>query len=893
MILHKILRGDGAELYLPFGLARLRALVQIYGEGFFEEKYEVGGALVEVQQSPPFQYVRVTGAQAYFEFLTSGKPVETRTTVDSVSSFTQYKAAAVGVTTSITSTVARIANGAKSYNVIPNSPLGRPAQIDLISEPVGYIETDKTLLYQSYAPVSPHTGPWLRSFIDLDSYSNWYDESGRNPRFERGSTTAFTLRDIDFDVPFQYGVGKTPATRAYIRGDADWPRANAIYQATDDTWGSRTFGIYADAFGQFWFFPISEITAELPNYGQNVPDDVVKMVKPILPSWAWVSSGTAMDWWTTVGVDAAVDFPDIQWRFSADGTKACAVVFERRPAVFDHAYYYANPSTNAPTDATFAEYNAKHTGPMGKFNSTFALGHNDARYSIAPGLVQIEFVVTLTGANSHDFAMSAIVTEIRRPTTCPYFTALADYCWHDIKAADWTSENQHYDAKAGDLIVLDLERYYVPTMVGSFLAPPTARFFALKNISVDRNARLQNFPGSYYGPTTAETQKMFFSNGAQVAAADLRTLSVAMRVGSGAQQLKTVPRLSDPTATVQEAWEYVWFGIRIYTMNRYRTTLYPDTLVPSMLADLKAREGLTGADTLAASPRVTTFVALNLMGTYSAYRDWAIGPWAKSPPPSVVTPSDADQALFNGAFGFSAGTAPGGVSWPRAFLLTDPCFSWNAYGADFCQDWNVTGMSTFFAHPNGTWAFYDQQYVFNGNGVPNPSLDNDINPFDANSYDPVDVGLFEHVIFDAVHLVTSASQRDTTFLDLYNSAVSGGTALGTLVDNFQPMTKADLRATFTKIPYEVTGPWYTTWPAPFTTAIIGVTWGGLTGYYFEGLYVKAPGKTFIRFGGVGDQMGTLSWSLGDLFYTDFTFTTNVSMLENASPIKFSSPVMVV
>lgn len=67
MILHKILRGDGAGRYLPFALAQLRRLANLYGkQGFFQQKYNLPGFEIKVQQAPPFQYAQVqaTGAAA-------------------------------------------------------------------------------------------------------------------------------------------------------------------------------------------------------------------------------------------------------------------------------------------------------------------------------------------------------------------------------------------------------------------------------------------------------------------------------------------------------------------------------------------------------------------------------------------------------------------------------------------------------------------------------------------------------------------------------------------------------------------------------------------------------------------------------------------------------------
>ena len=60
MIVHKLLLGAGAEVWLPFGLSKLRQTAQRFGPSrYFSEKYWIEGFSVEVRQAPPSQYLTI------------------------------------------------------------------------------------------------------------------------------------------------------------------------------------------------------------------------------------------------------------------------------------------------------------------------------------------------------------------------------------------------------------------------------------------------------------------------------------------------------------------------------------------------------------------------------------------------------------------------------------------------------------------------------------------------------------------------------------------------------------------------------------------------------------------------------------------------------------------
>lgn len=878
--------GDDTPAGLTFGLGRLRHFQQMNPQGSFAEKWPVGNAMVHVNQVGPIQTVRVVDGGKYFEFLTSGKPVETFVTTGTVIPFTGYKAAVVCVTADTKGATATIGNGEKAEYTVPNSPLGRPAQLGLIDEPVAYSGT--RLIYEGFPPVSPHTGVWLRSYITASPIGSLFDTSVREPNDRRGSYTPFTFRDIDFDIPFMVGAGKTVAQRGYIREDADWPRANGVQSVTHPVYGTRTFGIYNDAFGQFFFFPLAQMTAP-DGYNQNVLPLYVKRYRPTLPAWCFTSDKTAMQQYTDEGANGMVLFPDTDWKFRHDGTKACAVVFERRAANFDSAYF-TEPSTIGPspfTSANFIAYRDVHMGALSKLGDLFASSESAANYkqfySVAPGVVELTFTITLTGPDPENYTVDIGVEEIRRPTSSAYFTVLAGYSWVDVRATDWTEENQRYDARKGDMVTLDLELHYKPRNGPNEFR--NINFLALKNLSQDKEIRA--FPGALHQGTNFPDGRELRSY--ELVDFDLPTLSFALRLTYNTVVSRTVgvtPHpITDPTpspATTAANFTVTHFGIQIYTLNRYRETLYPEAIDTDARAEIESRGAVSGR--AIATDGLMELIPLSRIDNwtvepYKTYRDWycSIGfgllTGRKAFTPPITDPGNTVENLV-----FS-GTNGDGLS---RFLITDPCHAWQGYGRVLAAMLHTTEQSTFFAHPSGTWAFYDHQYIYNRWGIPRLLAVGGTVAWDT--YTAFDLAYLEHVIFDKVHF---SGGVNSTFRELYNAAVAKGITDGTLVADLQPITIADLRATFTKnAAVFASAPYSPTYPT--TALLLGITWGGVTAYTVDGAYTKSNSRTSLL---LGNAWGLADMSLGGNTYT-IDLATKVDLFNGASPIKFSSAVQV-
>ena len=862
---------------------------QAYLLGFrtWHHEYAVSIADVRIQLDGRKVHVKITPPETfYFEFFTSGNPVVTDVTDTTIIPFTRYAAAVVGVNVHSDGTSdPKIMKGKRATNTIPNSPLGRPAQLTLVDEPTNYPTKDrKTLLYESYAPLHSHTGVWLRAFVNLSGWEDAFSTTYRYGPYRRGELDSFTARDIDFDIPYQYGEGNAAATRAYIRGDADWPRANAIHEVKSEQFGKRTFGIYNDAFGQFWFFPLSKIGPPGDPYSQNVPAEVVKLHKPVLPTWVWQSAKSAAQWWAEQGTNAVVDFQEIDWKFRQDGKCACAVVFERRAATFDTAYFNAAIGPT-PVDITkFENYRDYHTGALTKNMITFAVGYSTQRYSVAPGVVEVEFNVILTGWGDDEFVVQSVVREIRRPTSTAYFTMLAGYAWHDIKAKDWTKENQHFDARAGDMVVLDQEinSYYDYHANSDFVENFRIDFLSLKNLTQDKE--LRTFP-----PTGPWNVPPDYASTLRLLDCDLPTLSFVFKLGY--RQVETVVVAdviggSPPTYPTRKDTEH--FGAFVVVLNRVQDRLYPESMPAYAKAALEYRAGLQGREVMLATKQPYLLLRLDTIQGWG-YSDYAqarlhsmqaVGAKGGAP---VAQASPVTRSLFQTcAYSFSDSYG--------ALLITDPCLGWRAYGAVFVDAFQSNQHSVFFVHPTGSWAFYDQQQVYNLNGATYPVMRVTSGPLGlaTDTYTPLKATLFEHVIFDRVHFVTTRGVKaNTSFRALYNKAVVKGTKDKTLVDEFLPIAMVDLRANFTVVPYVYA-------PAPYgvnvTAAVLRVAWGGGVGYLLDGVYTvaAAAGAQVVT----GDQFGLIDASLGGIFVTAPGGSTIINLNAVGTPIKFSSCAMI-
>jgi hypothetical protein len=876
VILHKILRGEKAGLYLPFGLSRLRALASVYGSsGFFSQKFNIDGHTVEVQQSPPFQYVRIVdNGVTYFEFFTSGNPVELRVAELVEGPTTAYSAATVGVEVSVGAAAIalkpRINKGRRdgAGDGSFTSRIGRPPQANLITEPATGVPTAPArprgridrVLYESFAPMHSHTGVHLRSYN--------YGGNTLDPlHVNRGPMGAEVQRDVGYDVPWQDSRGSSRVREAFLHGSTDWPRACGVQTVSDPTFGTRTFAISVDAFSQFSVFPTSEIDTSITDGTQNVPAVDVKTAKPTLPSWVFQMPQRFIDWYAANATLGLTEFPEIDWKFNPTSTKACAVVYEREAVTFDSAFFADQPSGSPLNLATFNNY--------ARFDTNFAsrqnvplwqedAGSTDQRYIAATGLLEISIHITITGVNPEDFTVAYAVSELRRPTTSTLCTFLAGYPWYDIKKPDGTLY-----AAAGDLCVLDVERYYRPsatptdfdTLVDYYfvgvLKPDSGAsttILSLKNLT--RGTEMRTFPNQ------------------PLAEFDLPTMSFVFSHYTTTTTTRTVNKkpASVEAATFDATYTISHPAAVVYTFNTLREILWPETMTQPVKDTITAEVAVDARTTVAGSD--WTFMPLNDLRDwhsdadlteYQNYLSWKIG--YRSPSPDPTAPTGPFEAWFCAL-----------QTYLPAFSLiyiTNPRFGWYSYADALMNVCGKHSYSTFYVHPTGTWAYFDLTRIYNKYGMAFPLKDYDMSAFDATQ--------LEHVVFDRVHFEFPATRaadppvtNDTTFLQLYNDAV---TATTTLIGEFLPMTKASLRAIFTAQTY-TTG--LRSWLQ------LQTQWWGTTAYYMETAYQGGTDVDGVQYGGGGLRAPTME----DVFYPEVGYGGNPgTMLSSVYFATVASPLL--
>lgn len=852
--------GDDAVSLLPQARAELRKWATFYDpKAIRNQVFPVANGYYRLRQVGEFQYIYIdVQGGMYFEFHTSGRPVEFGTVAGSLGEYQAYKVATVGVDVRFAGAVSVapfIGNNLKQVDASVESVLQRPAQASLIDEPVSYPRAGLAV-YESWAPGHPHTGILLRAWNQSLAAKYPPLVPGGDPQTSRGPIGAHIFRDVDFDIPFQYGVGKSKVTRGYIRGDADWPRANAIQVVEHEVFGSRTFGIYNDAFGHFYVFPLSAVGVELPDFAQNIT--APRQLTPTFPAWCYVPTERARDAYDTYGGAVAIAMPELDWKFHPDGTKACSIVYERTPAVFDEAYFTTAPSGTPFTTADFEYYRDYRSGVSLRQQVTFPPAVLPQRYNSAPGIVEVSIRIELTGSAADAFEANLSVTEIRRPTTSEYCPLLVGYCGQDV--LEEFSETA-YQARRGDMVCLDIERYYEAKSVFSGSAFAWT-MLVLKNLT--RTSELRAFWGSGRDGNFKDWTCRLVDH-------DLPTLSFALRVEYGSFDERTLQVY--PSGTRDEPYSTIHFGISVFVLNRHKEVLYPETIDADARAAIETVKNRSGRDlfpTVPARPYVR--LPLNDMRTWAdlpGLRDYLAAAFKSGSP---ATPSGLLLNWFN------LGIQPYVQISLAPIFITEPRFSWYAYSDEIANHLWSTLHSTFFAHPSGTWAFFDQSMVYNKQGTDlfNPATDHL-----ADTLTPFDPALLEHCIFDRVHFERGdEAVLDTTFRSLYNAAAEAARASPSPPD-LENIELADIRATFEK----------TVQSSPSVQRLeLKTTWFGVSGYYRDGAYTKAlSGSPSID----SDAGGLLDHTLGSVYFPEPNSAGTPFLFEDAvRPAKFSSCTLV-
>ena len=184
-----------------------------------------------------------------------------------------------------------------------------------------------------------------------------------------------------------YGGQKAAAQTIEFPG-VDVVHGFALQHATHPTYGERDVFLAVDSHGVLW--------------ARAIGGEPQSMAIP-LPGWVFTGNQA----------DDLSQRPGWKWRFSSDGKKCCAVVFERKAAVVDSF------------GVTFAG------------GCTFGYAADSLTNGTAPvqldagGLVEFAIEVKLSGRGANDISLSVTLTRDRRTEDLGVGILAADYAWTD------------------------------------------------------------------------------------------------------------------------------------------------------------------------------------------------------------------------------------------------------------------------------------------------------------------------------------------------------------------------------------------------------------------------------------------------------------------------------
>jgi len=877
-----------------------RRVLAIYNSGvrWYDRFEDWGLFIVQMRINNEEVYVNLMGkGEAYFEFQTTGLPVQYWYFNQGGISGQAYNVGVVGVSISKGVATPKLLGGKRvGYpGAIAVSRIKRQNQVILLDEPVHYYSTKTNpkssqhyarMLYDAWAPLHPHTG------LHFHSYGTIWEMNGVHTLL--GSFSSHYLRDIGYDVAWNDNVEFGALREAILPDAADWPRKTGLQQVTSTQYGTREFAIYVDAFDQVSVFPTSQIGEPKTENGmplQNVDPLYVKTERVPLPSWCYKKTQTFRSWYETWKTDTSFkatglyDFPEHDWKIHPDGTYMCAVVYEHELAVFNDAYFSPfatdittqGPGTFFPDQTSFDLLNAFTMGVNALNSGTQTPG--DPYYTSAPGLVEASIDIVLTGPGPEDFTLTVNCYEVRRPTTSQYCTFLAGYCWFDIKATSWTKEEPVYDARRGDLCVLDLELY------GRLSDVKAADLYALKNLTQSKEIRT-------FAATSAYTAGSLFTGMASVLAYNFETLSFVFKV----RNIEVVTDSGWPKHTLH-------FGVVVYTLNRYQHTFFPSIMEAAQQTAILNKVDVDMRAAMVAEFGTLDLMPLNDLADWTSSRlqrlrerycrsltesgsyydvdgDGSVDPYSGNTTPYANQYAARDM-VTGGGFGYKYWKT-GSFDYPapttddynwynhvfrhgiaRPFCLFDletPRPGWWQHSQHILRKCEINPHTTFFTHPNGTWALFNQSLMYNKNGIHLVGLGT--TGLGTSEWDAANM---EHCIFDRVHFSVWGSNStnstiNTSFRELYNEAITRGIDDKTLTDNSSQIALNDMRVTFT--PGTIADPY----DATVTYAQMQITWpSGYNSYYREILYFSgakgAGGSSYYP--GVGG--GALDLSLSTMW----------------------------
>ena len=456
MPVHKLLKGEGAEAFLPFALSRVRAL------SVFDtprtERHALDGVLILIQTNPLCHQhhivIDATGGTVGYEFFTtygSDFPTRWRATHVRLPNMTlPFKGKKLS---SAFNPEGGVLPAAKSNDPLaPAINLQRnaeyfwwPAKTTPDIQNTDAVRTKDFFMSSTLGAVS-----WQANEYDYENFLGSYvNIDGVTPK------VAYFGIDLAADVqPALYEKGKAAAAMPDPTMP-NWPRRAACM-----TVGNRRFVIMTDMQSNFYAFPASYLNNKLtetlfhPSRAKKVtpPEYMPDVVaKPSVSTMSRFIRGPAVEWGasglrflyaeqaapiTTPGQwhyaePGVVPGKDVQrhhylWDFNGTATKACAVVHTHRNGGHENLTVVTGGGTVVAKGMT--EY-----GPQ--YRPSFENEWTDAAGGTTPievhqrAVLEVEFHITVTGPGEDDFTFE--VTTSRLIEDGWYFDAA--YAYRDAR----------------------------------------------------------------------------------------------------------------------------------------------------------------------------------------------------------------------------------------------------------------------------------------------------------------------------------------------------------------------------------------------------------------------------------------------------------------------------
>lgn len=854
---------------------------QAFVSGFraWNTKYHIGFVQIEARVKGRHIHVDARGNDSfYFEFASSSMPI----TFESPTGFPIYLPVVVGVNV-------KVGNGAITPEpeiregrradlvnfplVDDTSIINRGFQVGLVNEPVSHPFGEKQLnrmrypikLFESFAPSHAHHSVHFRSvswgsdeivssFGDTGNWKTfWLTEKFRNRK--RGGFTLFRLRDIGYDVPFQKSENFNDVQTGVLVGSTDWPRAMGLQRVEHPVHGVREFAVYVDAFSQFWIFPTAAIEP-FDGSTQNVDALYVKQATYTKPSWAFMAPGSFKTYYAGTPSFPLIDYPETDWKANHDGTKFAAIVYEREPFNFDSTYFTTSVGSLPFTSTSFGQLRDQ-LGADGRWQvNALQSTHATQRYFVAPGVIELAVAITITGPNLEDFTVNGTLTEVRRPTTSDNCALAVGYVYHNIP---FSSDETTRVAAPGDLVFMDVEQW----------AKDKVREDPIQLLTILKSDGTALFSSKV--PTS-------------IMAVDLTTLSFVARVDNLRQDTQVKPNgtgIGTSSVTMETDHFALWAVIGL----KSKEAMFPDTMAQARRDELQAmidaEQGFNG--------RLEVLEGGYYKVPLTESRDWSDTAMANA---RAYLAQESQTGHKSGSVSLTTAIDDTFTQWywewapsqPLSYLMycATPKFGWACYADLICQYLNMGSQVTFFTHPNGSWAYWDNSHIYNPIGACV-----DVSLYAIDQYSVWNPALIEHCIFDRVHFEVRTNkgiiaQLDTTFLKLHNDGVRVTAAKGDLQAGIQQIVPSDLRATFAKEAISLG-------LGTKTYLNIKMTWNGTTYQLPESIVQGgSTGSTFMVPGG----WRSIEMAMGGLWTDMSSNVTEPASDSDAFHVRFANPLLI-